>query len=212
MVENQENVFYYLTLLNENYAMPGLTPGTEEQILKGMYLCKEGAKLTPRVQLLGSGTILRESLFAQDLLEKDWGVAANVWSCPSFNELARDGQDCERWNLLHPTDTPRVPFVAQQLDKHTGPVVASTDYMKAFSEQIRPYIPKGRTYKVLGTDGFGRSDFRSKLREHFEINRHYIVVAALKALSEEGAVPATKVAEAIAKYGIKADKINPLYA
>jgi pyruvate dehydrogenase E1 component len=212
MVENQENVFYYLTLLNENYAMPGLTPGTEEQILKGMYLCKEGAKLTPRVQLLGSGTILRESLFAQELLEKDWGVAANVWSCPSFNELARDGQDCERWNLLHPTDTPRVPFVAQQLDKHTGPVVASTDYMKAFSEQIRPYIPKGRTYKVLGTDGFGRSDFRSKLREHFEINRHYIVVAALKALSEEGAVPATKVAEAIAKYGIKADKINPLYA
>ena len=212
MVENQENVFYYLTLLNENYAMPGLTPGTEEQILKGMYLCKEGAKLTPRVQLLGSGTILRESLFAQELLEKDWGVAANVWSCPSFNELTRDGQDCERWNLLHPTDAPRVPFVAQQLDKHTGPVVASTDYMKAFAEQIRPFIPKGRTYKVLGTDGFGRSDFRSKLREHFEINRHYIVVAALKALSEEGAVPATKVAEAIAKYGIKAEKINPLYA
>jgi len=212
MVENQENVFYYLTLLNENYAMPGLTPGTEEQILKGMYLCKEGAKLTPRVQLLGSGTILRESLFAQELLEKDWGVAANVWSCPSFNELTRDGQDCERWNLLHPTDAPRVPFVAQQLDKHTGPVVASTDYMKAFAEQIRPFIPKGRTYKVLGTDGFGRSDFRSKLREHFEINRHYIVVAALKALSEEGAVPATKVAEAIAKYGIKAEKVNPLYA
>ncbi len=212
MVENQENVFYYLTLLNENYAMPGLTAGTEEQILKGMYLCKEGAKLTPRVQLLGSGTILRESLFAQELLEKDWGVAANVWSCPSFNELARDGQDCERWNLLHPTDAPRVPFVAQQLASHTGPVVASTDYMKAFAEQIRPYIPKGRTYKVLGTDGFGRSDFRSKLREHFEINRHYIVVAALKALSEEGAVPATKVAEAIAKYGIKAEKVNPLYA
>jgi pyruvate dehydrogenase E1 component len=212
MVENQENVFYYLTLLNENYAMPGLTAGTEEQILKGMYLCKEGAKLTPRVQLLGSGTILRESLFAQELLEKDWGVAANVWSCPSFNELARDGQDCERWNLLHPTDAPRVPFVAQQLASHTGPVVASTDYMKAFAEQIRPFIPKGRTYKVLGTDGFGRSDFRSKLREHFEINRHYIVVAALKALSEEGAVPATKVAEAIAKYGIKAEKVNPLYA
>ena len=212
MVERQENVFYYLTLLNENYAMPGLTPGTEEQIIKGMYLCKEGAKLTPRVQLLGSGSILRESLFAQELLEKDWGVAANVWSCPSFNELARDGQDCERWNLLHPTEAARVPFVTQQLEKHAGPVVASTDYMKAFTEQIRSFIPKGRTYKVLGTDGFGRSDFRSKLREHFEINRHYIVVAALKALAEEGTVPVAKVAEAIAKYGINTEKLNPLYA
>jgi len=192
--------------------MPGLIPGTEEQIIKGMYLCKPGPKLTPRVQLLGSGTILRESIAAQALLEKEWGVAANVWSCPSFNELAREGQDCERWNLLHPLEKPRVPFVAQQLEKHAGPVVASTDYIKAYTEQIRSFMPKGRTYKVLGTDGFGRSDFRFKLREHFEINRHYIVVAALKALSEEGAVPVAKVAEAIAKYGIKADKINPLFA
>jgi pyruvate dehydrogenase E1 component len=192
--------------------MPGLQAGTEEQIIKGMYLCKEGAKLTPRVQLLGSGTILRESIAAQELLEKDWGVAADVWSCPSFNELTREGQDAERFNLLHPLETPRVPFVGQQLETHKGPVVASTDYVKTYAEQIRPFIPKGRTYKVLGTDGFGRSDFRSKLREHFEINRHYIVVAALKALSEEGTVPVAKVAEAIAKYGIKADKINPLYA
>jgi len=168
--------------------------------------------LTPRVQLLGSGTILRESIAAQELLEKDWGVAANVWSCPSFNELARDGQDCERHNLLHPTAEQRVPFVAQQLGAHTGPVVASTDYMKNYAEQIRSFMPKGRTYKVLGTDGFGRSDFRSKLREHFEINRHYIVVAALKALADEGTLPVAKVAEAIAKYGIKADKVNPLYA
>jgi pyruvate dehydrogenase E1 component len=212
MVEKQEDVFYYVTLLNENYAMPGLIPGTEAQILKGMYLCKEGAKLTPRVQLLGSGSILREALAAQELLEKDWGIAANVWSCPSFNELTRDGQDCERYNLLHPSEAPRQSFVAQQLDKHTGPVVASTDYMKAFAEQIRPYIPKGRTYKVLGTDGFGRSDFRFKLREHFEVNSHYIVLAALKALSEEGTVPVSKVVEAIAKYGIKTDKINPLNA
>jgi len=212
MVERQENVFYYLTLLNENYPMPGLTPGTEEQILKGMYLCQEGPKLTPRVQLLGSGSILRESLFAQRLLEQDWGVAANVWSCPSFNELAREGQDCERWNLLHPTEAPRTAFVTQQLDAHTGPVVASTDYMKAYAEQIRAFIPKGRSYKVLGTDGFGRSDFRSKLRQHFEVNRHYIVVAALKGLAEEGALPAAKVAEAIAKYGIDANKINPLHA
>ncbi|MBC7620182.1 MAG: pyruvate dehydrogenase (acetyl-transferring), homodimeric type, partial [Candidatus Saccharibacteria bacterium] len=204
---------------------PGLKPGTEEQIIKGMYLCKEGAvaaqgtseSVAPRVQLLGSGTILRESIAAQELLEIDWGVSADVWSCPSFNELTRDGQDAERWNLLHPLETPRVSFVAQQLDKAKGPVVASTDYMKAYAEQIRPFIPKnsdgsGRTYKVLGTDGFGRSDFRSKLREHFEVIRHYIVVAALKALSEDGAVPVVKVAEAIAKYGINADKINPLYA
>jgi pyruvate dehydrogenase E1 component len=212
MVEKQENVYYYITLLNENYPMPGLKPGTEEQIIKGMYLLEEGAKKTPRVNLLGSGSILRESIAARKLLEEEWGVAANVWSCPSFNELARDGQDCERWNLLHPTETPRVPFVSQQLDKHAGPVIASTDYIKAFTEQIRPFIPKGRTYKVLGTDGFGRSDFRSKLREHFEIDRHYIVVAALKALSEDGTVPAAKVAEAIAKYGIKTEKINPLNA
>jgi pyruvate dehydrogenase E1 component len=240
MVEKQDNVYFYLTLLNENYAMPGLTSGTEEQIIKGMYLCKEGADMaptlsasrdalppkgerlplgrpggqtsTPRVQLLGSGTILRESIAAQELLEKEWGVAANVWSCPSFNELARDGQDAERWSLLHPLEKARVPFVGQQLEKHTGPVIASTDYMKAYAEQIRNYIPKGRTFKVLGTDGFGRSDFRSKLREHFEINRHYIVVASLKALSEEGTVPVAKVAEAIQKYGIQADKVNPLYA
>lgn len=214
MVEKQDNVFFYITLLNENYAMPGLKAGTEEQIIKGMYLLQEakGKKGAPQVNLLGSGTILRESMFAKELLEKDWGVAANVWSCPSFNELARDGQDAERWNLLHPTEKARVPFVTQQLEPHAGPVIASTDYVKNYTEQIRPYLPKGRTYKVLGTDGFGRSDFRSKLREHFEVNRHYIVVAALKSLADEGTVPAAKVAEAIAKYGIKADKINPLHA
>ncbi len=212
MVERQDNVFYYVTLLNENYAMPGLQPGTEEQIIKGMYLCKEGPKLKTRVQLLGSGTILRESIAAQQLLEQDWGVAADVWSCPSFTELARDGQDAERWNLLHPTQAPRVPFVARQLEGHAGPVVASTDYIKSYPEQIRPFIPAGRRYKVLGTDGFGRSDFRSRLREHFEVNRHYIVVAALKALSEQGTVPAAKVAEAIAKYRIDSDRGNPLYA
>ncbi|MES2482394.1 MAG: pyruvate dehydrogenase (acetyl-transferring), homodimeric type, partial [Pseudomonadota bacterium] len=214
MVEKQDNVFYYLTLLNENYPMPGLQAGTEEQIIKGMYLLKPGAnpKAKAQVQLLGSGTILRESLAAQELLANDFGVSASVWSCPSFNELARDGQDCERWNLLHATDTPRVPFVTQQLQPHAGPVVASTDYMKAYAEQIRLFIPKGRAYKVLGTDGFGRSDFRTRLREHFEINRHYIVVAALKALSEDGVVPVAKVAEAIARYGIKVDKVNPLYA
>jgi pyruvate dehydrogenase E1 component len=164
------------------------------------------------VQLLGSGTILREVMAAAEMLKKDWGVASDVWSCPSFNELGRDGLDCERQNLLHPDAAPKVPFVTAQLEKSTGPVVASTDYIKQYVDQIRAFIPKGRTYKVLGTDGFGRSDFRSKLREHFEVNRHYIVVAALKALAEEGTVPAPKVAEAIRKYKIKADKINPLYA
>jgi pyruvate dehydrogenase E1 component len=215
MVERQDNVYFYITLLNENYPMPGLKAGTEEQIIKGMYLLEEARpekKKTPQVNLLGSGTILRESQAAKTLLLDDWGVAANVWSCPSFNELARDGQDCERWNLLHPGETPRVPFVEQQLADHAGPVVASTDYMKSFADQIRAFIPAGRPYKVLGTDGFGRSDFRSKLREHFEINRHYIVVAALRALADEGTVPVAKVTEAIKKYGIDTDKPNPLIA
>jgi len=214
MVEKQDNVYYYITLLNENYPMPGLTAGTEDQIIKGMYLLQDAsaAKDQAQVNLLGSGTILRESMAAKQLLEAEWGVAAKVWSCPSFNELARDGQDAERHNLLHPLAAPRVPFVAQQLRDHAGPVICSTDYIKVFGEQIRAYMPKGRSYKVLGTDGFDRSDFRSKLREHFEINRHYIVVAALKSLADEGALPLAKVAEAIEKYALNTEKINPLYA
>ncbi|MEY2769600.1 MAG: Pyruvate dehydrogenase component, partial [Pseudomonadota bacterium] len=212
MVEKQDNVFYYLTLLNENYPMPGIKPGQEEQIIKGMYLCKPGAEGQVRVQLLGSGSILRESLAAQTLLATDWGVQADVWSCPSFNELARDGQAVERHNLLNPDAKPQQSFVEQQLSGSSGPVVASTDYMKNYAEQIRPFIPKGRTYKVLGTDGFGRSDFRSKLREHFEINRHYIVLAALKSLADDGVLPLAKVSEAIQKYGINTSKVNPLYA
>jgi pyruvate dehydrogenase E1 component len=212
MVERQEDVFYYITLMNENYAHPGLKAGDEAGILKGMYLLKKGGDAALRVQLLGSGTILREVMAAAELLEQDWGVAADLWSCPSFTLLARDGQDCERHNLLHPTEAPKVPYVAQQLEKHSGPIVASTDYIKLFADQIRPHVPKGRTFKVLGTDGFGRSDSRAKLREHFEVNRHFVVVAALKALAEERAIPAAKVDEAIKKYGINPDKANPLYA
>ena len=146
------------------------------------------------------------------MLLKDFGVVANVWSCPSFNELARDGQAAERWNLLNPSEKQKVSFVESQLGPHAGPVIASTDYMKSYADQIRSFIPKDRVYKVLGTDGFGRSDFRSKLREHFEVNRHFVVVAALKALAESGTIEVGVVSEAIKKYGIKTDKINPLNA
>ena len=213
MVEKQDNVFFYLTLLNENYAMPGLIPGTEGDIIQGMYLLKQGeSKAKARVQLLGSGSILRESLAAQELLANDWGVAADVWSCTSFNELAREGQSVERWNLLNPTEPRKMSFVEQKLSQHEGPVVASTDYIKNYAEQIRPFIPKNKTYRVLGTDGFGRSDFRSKLREHFEINRHFIVLAALKSLADEGKVDAKLPAQAITKYGIRVNKAEPIKA
>jgi len=215
MVQEQENVFYYLTLLNENYAMPGLQSGTEAQIIAGMYLCQRGAPGSSsglRVQLLGSGSILRESLFAQELLLNDWGIAADVWSCPSFNQLTRDGQDAERWNLLHPLQTAKTPFVTSQLQRSDGPIIAATDYMKAYAEQIRPYIPPGRKYKVLGTDGFGRSDFRRKLRAHFEVDRFHITLAALAALAEDGKMDAARVAQAIKQYGIATDKTNPLHA
>jgi len=213
MVGNQENVFYYLTLLNENYAHPGLKPGSEEGIVKGMYLLREGdAGNATRVQLLGSGSILRESLAAAELLEKDWGVAADVWSVTSFTELRREGLDCDRWNLLHPTQKGKVPYVTTQLDAHPGPIVASTDYMKLFADQIRPFVPKGRTYRVLGTDGFGRSDFRYRLREHFEVNRHFVVLAALRSLVDDKKLKPAVLADAIRRYGIDPEKSNPHYA
>ena len=210
MIEQQENVYYYITLMNENYPHPGLKSGQEEGILKGMYLFSRGnTGNKTRVQLLGSGTILREVIAGAELLEKDWGVAADVWSCPSFTELAREGDNVARENLLNPTAKDRQSYVAQQLEKTAGPIIASTDYMKLFAEQIRAYVPKGRNFRVLGTDGFGRSDTRQKLRAHFEVDRHYVVVAALKALSEEGTVPAAKVAEAMKKYEIDPGKTRP---
>lgn len=214
MVEDQENVYFYLTLMNENYPQPGLKAGDEAGILRGMYKLIPSPMSQPKLkaQLLGSGTILREVMAAAELLEKDWGVAADVWSVTSFTELRRQGLDCERHNLLHPADKPQVSYVAECLAATEGPIVASTDYMKAFADQIRPFIPEGRAYKVLGTDGFGRSDFRSKLREHFEIDRHFVVLATLRALADQGKLPVEKLTEAINKYGINPNKANPQYA
>ncbi|NYT36669.1 pyruvate dehydrogenase (acetyl-transferring), homodimeric type [Allopusillimonas soli] len=214
MVQNQENVFYYITVMNENYAQPGLKAGDEEGIIRGMYKFKSaGDAKQPRVQLMGSGTILREVLAAQTLLQNDWGVASDVWSATSFTELRRDGLDCERYNMLHPeAKTPRVPYVTQQLQDNPGPVIISTDYIKSYGDQIRPFMPKGRNLHVLGTDGFGRSDYRAKLREHFEIDRHFVVLAALRSLADEGKMPLAKVAQAIKQYGINPEKANPQYA
>ena len=211
MVGEQQNVFYYITVMNENYAHPGLRKGDEEGIIRGAYLLRPGPKKADhRVQLLGSGTILREVIAAAEMLESDWGIAGDVFSVTSFTELRRDGLDVDRWNLLHPTEkTPRKAYLTTLLEKTSGPIVASTDYMKLFADQVRPYIPKGRDYRVLGTDGFGRSDFRARLREHFEVDRRFVVLAALRALADEGSIPLKKVADAIKKYGINADKANP---
>lgn len=211
MIENQEDVFYYITLMNENYAHPGLQAGQEEGILKGMYLLQESKKKAKhKVQLIGSGTILRESIAAAQLLQDDWGVAADIWSAPSLTLVAREGQDVERWNRVHPEDKQRLPYVTECLQKTSGPVIAATDYVRTFAEQIRPFMPKGRSYTVLGTDGFGRSDTRLKLREFFEVNRYYVTIAALKALADEGAIAASVVSQAIAKYGIDPEKANPV--
>ena len=210
MYQEQEDVFYYITVMNENYSHPPMPEGSERGILKGMYLLREGQakKSGPRVQLLGSGTILREVIAGAELLEQDFGVAADIWSVTSFNQLRREGLDAQRWNLLHPELEPRTSYVAQCLDGRPGPVVAATDYMKVLADQIRAFLP-GRGYAVLGTDGFGRSDTRRQLRRFFEVDRHYVAVAALGALAESGAVPRKKVAEAIMKYGIDTERPNP---
>jgi pyruvate dehydrogenase E1 component len=209
MVTEQEDVFYYLTVMNENYEHPAMPEDAAPGILKGMYQFRKGAASNgPRVQLLGSGTIFMEAIAAAALLKSDWGVEADLWSCPSFNELARDGQDCARWNLLHPTDKPRLSHVAASLAETRGPVIAATDYIRAFAEQIRALVP--RRYTVLGTDGFGRSDTREKLRHFFEVDRHWITLAALSALADEGQLEKAKVAEAIVKYGLDPNKPNPV--
>ncbi len=201
MVSEQEDVFYYLTLMNENYHHPAMPEGAQEGILRGMYLVREStAKSEVRVQLLGSGTILQEVLAAAELLESDFDVAADVWSVTSFTELRRDGIAVARWNLLHPLEEPRRAYVAECLGSREGPIVASTDYIRTFADQIREWVP--RRYTVLGTDGFGRSDYRRALRRFFEVDRHYVTVAALRALADEGRIERDRVQEAIERFDI----------
>jgi pyruvate dehydrogenase E1 component len=193
--------------MNENYLQPVMPKGVEEGIVRGIYPLQQGGKGKLRVQLLGSGTILREVIAAAELLEQDFQVSADIWSVTSFNELRRDGQDVERWNMLHPEEKPRTSYVADQLKGGKGPIVAATDYMRSYAEQIRPYLEA--PYSVLGTDGFGRSDMRSQLRKFFEVNRYYVALAALKALADQGAVKADVVTQAMKKYKIDPEKPNP---
>ena len=209
MYEDKENKFYYITVMNENYTQPEMPIGCEEGIIKGMYLLNEvKPKAKKRVQLLGSGTILREVEAAAEILAAEFGIGADVWSATSFNELGRNAQATSRWNMLHPEATPRKSYVEECLGSRKGPVVAATDYVKAFAEQIREVVPT--TYKVLGTDGYGRSDSREKLREFFEVNRYYVVVAALKALVDEGVIKPSEVSKAIKKFNIDSNKTDPV--
>lgn len=207
MVQNQEDVYYYITLMNENYSHPAMPEGSAEGILKGMYSFSKSKAKGEKVQLMGSGVILREVIAAAELLEQDWGISADVWSVPSFTELRREGLECDRWNMLNPEKPQKVSYVAASLKDAQGPVIASTDYMKSFAEQIQRFVPN--KFVALGTDGFGRSDSREALRDFFEVNRYYVVVAALKALSDEGKLPVAKVAEAVKKYSLDANKPNP---
>ena len=211
MVAEQEDVFYYITVMNENYVHPAMPAGAEDGIVKGMYLLRPGvpaSKKAPFVQLLGSGTILREVIAAADILASDYGVAADVWSAPSFNELRREGLAVERWNMLHPQTEARVPYVTAALGPRSGPVIAASDYMKSYADGIRPFVP--RRYHVLGTDGYGRSDFRRKLRAFFEVDRRYVALAALNALAAEGAIPRETVATALSNFGIDPEKPSPV--
>jgi pyruvate dehydrogenase E1 component len=211
MLQEQEDVYFYLTVMNENYRHPAMPEGAEEGILRGMYLLAPstlGAD-APRVQLLGAGTILREAIAAAEMLRDDFGVAADVWSAPSFSELRRDGFQVERWNRLHPEATPRVPYITALLEERPGPVIAATDYVRAVADQVRAFMPEGRRYTVLGTDGFGRSDTRWNLRAYFEVDRRWIAHAAVSSLVRDGALPADAIAKATQLYGIDADKEEP---
>jgi pyruvate dehydrogenase E1 component len=207
MAAQQEDVFYYITVMNENYVHPALPDGAREGILRGMYRVKDAQGDGERVQLLGSGTILREALAASELLRDDFQIDADVWSVTSFSELRRQGNEVERWNLLHPSEPQRLTAVEECLGDRPGPVIAATDWVRAVPEQIRPYVPA--RYRTLGTDGFGRSDGRERLRHFFEVNRFFIAVAALKALSDDGRVAPAVVGTALAKYGLDSEKPDP---
>jgi pyruvate dehydrogenase E1 component len=211
MLGEQEDIYYYISLLNENYQHPAMPAGAEDGILRGMYLLREGgraAKGQPRVQLMGSGAILREAIAAAELLRDDWGVIADLWSTTSLTLLHRDGESTARWNLLHPKEKPRRSYVEQLLDGHAGPVIVATDYIKTFAEQIRPFVGD-RAFHALGTDGYGRSDTRKNLRAFFEVDRRWVTVAALNALASDGTIERSIVAEAIAKYGLDPAKPEP---
>lgn len=208
MYENQEGVFYYITAMNENYTHPAMPEGSEEGIIKGLYKLKAGGKHKVKAQLIGSGTILREVEAAAEMLEKDWNVSANVWSATSVNELVREGMDVDRYNRLHPTAEKKRSYISECMDDQDGVVVASTDYMRLYAEQLRPWIKQ--RYVVLGTDGFGRSDTRERLRSFFEVDRYHVVVATLSALADEGTIKYDVVAKAIKQYKIDADATNPV--
>ncbi len=208
MMTEEKDLIYYVMAMNERYIQPAMPKGVEEGIIRGMYLYQKGAKAKLHVQLMGSGAILNEVIAAADLLQADFGIGADVWSVPSFGELRRDAAEKERIHMLAPDKEAAIPYVQECLKGHQGPVIAATDYVRAYPNMISPYI--GRTMVTLGTDGYGRSDTREKLRDFFEVNRHYIVVAALYALVKEGELPAAKVKEAIKKYGIDPNKPNPL--
>jgi pyruvate dehydrogenase E1 component len=208
MCVDQESIFYYITVMNENYAHPAMPAGAEAGILRGMYPLRQGVKGKVRVQLLGAGTILREVLAAAELLEERFGIPADVWSVTSFSELRREALDIERWNARHPESEPRTSHVAASFAEGGGPFVAATDYMKLVADQIRQWVP-GR-YVALGTDGFGRSDGREALRHHFEVDRKSVVVAALKALADDGSIDASTVGKAMADLGVDPDKPNPV--
>ena len=208
MYQMKENVFFYISVMNENYHHPALPKGSEEGIVKGIYCLEEGEEKGLKVQLMGSGTILREVIAAGELLKNDFDINADIWSVTSVNELAREAKACTRWNQLHPTKKARQGYLETQLRGRKGPVIISTDYIRAYSEQIREYVPS--RFVSLGTDGFGRSDTRENLRIFFEVNRFYIVVAALKALSDDGEIDSKVVQQAIAKYDIDPEKPNPV--
>lgn len=209
MYADQEDVYYYITVLNENYAHPVMPAGVEDGILRGAYLLRDAGEATrPRVQLMGSGAILREVIGAAELLAETFGVDADVWSATSFNELRRDGLACERYNLLHPGDEPRVPYIAATMSGHRGPIVAATDYLKSYADQIRPFVD--RRFHALGTDGFGRSDYRRKLRDFFEVDARWIALAALNALAADGTIERRVVAEAVKTLGIDPNKPDPV--